>query len=165
MADAPSTGGGGWGSFEIFLIAILALGLLSSLTGKKITPLISTTDTTEESIETRSTTDTMCGLSIIAPLSLESVNTSVHLAGSVQGCNWIPSGQTALFAQVVNGGGMPVSDFVAVQQKEDTAFMSEFDTTITISGTPSGTGYLLLTPATPPEKPFSVRIPLRFVRK
>ncbi len=169
MADAPSSGGGSsWGAFEVILALLLAIGLFSNITGKPITPVTSSpsTPSPNTTLTTPSGSSNRCGLSITAPLSLEKVSTAVHLSGVVTGCNWKPQGTTALFAQLVNGGGVPVSDFISVQTNGTDILNSAFDTLIPVTGTPTGTGYLILVPATTQsEKAVTVRIPLHFVRK
>jgi hypothetical protein len=163
MADAPSGGGSSWGPFEVLLILLLAIGLLSNISGKSNT--LSTTNPKNENIHTVDTSANRCGLSVTAPLSLERVYGSVRLSGSVNGCNWKPDGNTALFAQVINGAGVPVSDFTPVINNGTNFINTSFDTTIYLNTNPSGTGYLILIPAIQdPNRPITVRIPLRFVR-
>ena len=168
MADAPSGGGSSWGAFEVILGLVLAIGLLSSISNKgKITPVVSTDVPEKATIASIDTSTDRCGLAITAPLSLERVSESVRLAGLLSGCNWKPDGTTALFAQVINAGGVPLSDFVPVQDLGTDFLHTSFDTVITIDGNPTGTGYLILIPATQQEqtRSISVRIPLRFIRK
>ena len=166
MADAPSSGGGsGWGAFEVVLALILAIGLLSNLNGNKNKTVLNVTPP-KTTISPIDTSANRCGLSITSPLSLEKVSNSVRISGSVNGCNWNPSGNTALFAQVITGGGVPVSDFITVTNNGANFLNTSFDTTIAINGNPNpGTGYLILIPATQTtEKQITVRIPVRFVR-
>lgn len=167
MADAPaSSGGSGWGVFEVILGIVLAIALISNINGKPITPIVDTANDTETVSKTTEDSNNRCGLSITAPLSLEKVSTAVHLAGLVSGCNWQPDGQTALFAQVINGGGVPISDYVAVQNNNTDIINTAFDTAIVLNSTAkAGTGYLILIPAKQTaDKPLTVRIPIRIVR-
>lgn len=162
MADAPS-GGSSWGTFEVILGLLLAIGLLSNISGKPITP-ITETKKSEQQVTKVDDSEKRCGLSITSPLSLSKVSTSFRLSGSVNGCNWKPDGKTALFAQVINGAGVPVSDFVRVEGTGDNVFNTSFDKQIFITGSPKGAGYVLLIPAIQnPDKPISIRIPLTFV--
>ena len=167
MADAPSGGGGGgWGTFEIILGLLLATALLANIGNKgKVYKPLEITDAPKQTVSKPDTSANRCGLSITARLSLQNVSQSVRLVGSVNGCNWKTDGTTALFAQVVNGGGAPISEFVTVPSNGADIFNSAFDTMIPLYGNPTGTGYLILVPATQEEgKSITVRIPLHFVR-
>ncbi len=164
MADAPAPKESSWGAFEIILGIILLVGLLSKIEGK---PINSETPEkqSKETISFQEDPNARCGLSIIEPLSLQKVTGLVRLSGSVNGCNWKPNGNKLLFAQVISGAGVPVSDFVTVIGNGSNFLTEAFDTTIVINGNPKGTGYLMLIPATPVvEKSYTVRIPLRFVQ-
>lgn len=164
MADAPAPKSSSWGAFEVILGLLLAVGLISTIQGK---PISSTTkeQKPKENISLPDDSVNRCGLSITAPLSLQNVSGSVRLSGSVNGCNWKPDGNKVLFAQIINGGGVPVSDFVTVMGNGTNFLTAAFDTNIYINGNPTGTGYLILIPATPVvDKSIAVRIPLRFVR-
>lgn len=165
MADAPSSGGSSWGPFEVILALVLGIGLLSAISNKgQVTPLIKDTPK-KETVSKLDDSANRCGLSVSLPLSSQKVSGSVRLSGLVSGCNWVADGTTALFAQVINGAGMPVSDFVTVSNNGSDFIHTAFDTVININGNPSGTGYLILIPAKQKEgKSISVRIPLQFVR-
>lgn len=162
MADAPS--GGSWGTFEIILGLVLVIALLSHLSKNNQIPTIAPANT-NSSIAAPDTSTARCGLSITTPLSKQKVADSIHLSGSVNGCNWRPSGSVALYAQVINSAGVPLSEFVAVPDTGRDLINTAFDTNITITGNPTpGTGYLILIPATQTEKSITVRIPITFVR-
>lgn len=168
MADAPSGGGSSWGPFEILLLVLLGIGLLSALANKgKGTPVFDLGEgkkTTDTSVQVDTSTNA-CGLAIVTPLSLARVSTEVHLSGYVNGCNWTPKDGVALYAQVINASGMPVSDYTPVLDTQTDILYTAFDTTLFITTVSTGSGYILLTPATPTAKPISIRIPLQFVRK
>lgn len=167
MADAPASGGGGssWGAFEVILALLLGVALLSNIGGKNTTKSIPVDSSKKETVSKVDDSANRCGLAVTAPLSLQKVSGSVRLSGVITGCNWKPDGNTALFAQVINGAGVPVSEFISVQSNNTDIINTAFDTTIVITGNPSGTGYLILIPATPVvEKSITVRIPLKFVR-
>ena len=166
MADAPTGGGGSnWGTFEVIIGLLLAIGLFSNITGKPVTPITETENIKKETVVTLDDSSKRCGLSVTSPISLEKIYGSVHLSGSVNGCNWKPDGNKALFAQIINGAGVPVSDFITVQNNDSSILTTAFDTTILINGNPKGTGYLLLIPALQdPEKPITIRIPIKFVQ-
>lgn len=164
MADAPASKESSWGAFEVILGLLLAVGLLSRIQGKPIVPPTEDNQS-KETISLADDSSNRCGLSITEPISLQKVTGFVRLSGSVNGCNWKPDGNKLLFAQVINGAGVPVSDFVTVIGNGSNFLTEAFDTTIVINGNPKGTGYLMLIPATPVvEKAISVRIPLRFVQ-
>ncbi len=165
MADAPS-GGSSWGTFEVILGILLAIGLLSNITGKPITPITETSKKEKTELKPTDDSQNRCGLSITKPLSMENISDSFVLSGSVNGCNWKADGTTALFAQVINGAGVPVSDFVRVESLGDNIFNASFQKQIFINGNPKGTGYVILIPAVQdPNKPITVRIPLKFTGK
>jgi hypothetical protein len=165
MADAPSGGGSSWGAFEVILALLLGIALLSAISNKGVaTPPFKET-TKKETISKVDDSANRCGLSISAPLSMQKTYGSVRLSGLTSGCNWPLEGTTALFAQVINGAGVPVSDFITVQKNDSDILNNAFDTTIQINGNPTGTGYLILIPAKQQEgKSITVRIPLQFVR-
>ena len=164
MADAPAPKTSSWGAFEVILGLLLAIGLISSIQGKPISS-ITKEEKPKEKISLPDDSQNRCGLSITTPLSLQNVSGYVRVSGSVNGCNWKPDGNKALFAQIINGAGVPVSDFVTVMGNGSNFLTTAFDTTIIINGNPTGTGYLILIPATPiVERSTTVRIPLRFVR-
>lgn len=168
MADAPSSGGGSsWGAFEVILALLLAVALLSNIGNNTTKDSTKPTTTTPKKTTVSKIDDSAnrCGLAVTAPLSLQKVSGSVRLSGVITGCNWKPSENTALFAQVINGAGVPVSEFIAVQNNNTDLINTAFDTNIEITGNQTGTGYLILIPATPvADKSITVRIPLQFVR-
>lgn len=166
MADAPS-GGSSWGPFEIILGLLLAIGLLSNISGKPITPVTETKEkkSTEQVSNINNSPSKTCGLSVTEPISMQNVSTSVRLSGSVNGCSWKNDGSKALYAQVINGAGVPVSDFVTVESDPNDILKTSFSKDIVITTPATGTGYLLLVPAiSDPANPITVRIPIKFVR-
>jgi hypothetical protein len=165
MADAPA-GGSSWGPFEVVLVLLLVIAIFSNLGSNKTKSVLPITEPKKVTIKPVNTTGNTCGLSITAPLSLEKVHGSVRLSGSVNGCKWNPDGDTALFAQIINGSGVPVSDFITVTNNNSNFLNTSFDTTIYLNGNQvSGTGYLILIPAIQQGgDPITVRVPLRFVQ-
>lgn len=165
MADAaPSGGGSSWGPFEIVLVLVLALGVLNAISGKNTSPVI-TPDSSKELVGL-SEKDKRCGLSVTSPVSLEKVSNSIALAGSVSGCRWNSSEDIALYAQVITGGGVPISDYTAVIINNTDVNKKTFNMAISLNNAPtSGTGYVLLLPAVSEKEAVSVRIPIRFVRQ
>lgn len=164
MADAPSGGGSSWGPFEIVLVLLLAIGLLSNIGNKNKTPTV-TTETENTVLAPIDDSVNRCGLSITSPLSLEKVYNNVRLSGSVNGCNWNIDGKIALYAQIITATGKPVSDYVSVEENGSSFLNYVFDTTIYLNGPQKGTGYLILVPAVQKgEQTATVRIPLTFVK-
>lgn len=152
-----------WGPLEIILVLVLVLGILGAVNGKKQPAFAPTTD--GQSLSTLSEKDKRCGLSLSTPKSLERVKDTVRLSGSVSGCKWKIDGTTALYAQIVNGGGAPVSAFTTVSVLTTDTARSFFDTAISLENAPtSGTGYLILIPAVADSDAVTVRIPLRFTQ-
>ncbi len=163
MADAPAGGGSSWGPFEVVLVLLLAIAILSNLGTNNKTTVVET-PVKKTIVAPLDDSANRCGLSIVAPLSAQKVYDSVRLKGSINGCNWKPDGQTALFAQIINGAGVPVSDFTPVMNNGSDFINTAFDTTVYLTTVqPSGTGYLLLIPAVQQsDKTITVRIPIRF---
>lgn len=162
MADDKG-GGVGWEAFEVIIVILLAIGLLSRLQGK---PIGSPESVTPSEITTSETTkNAQCGLAITSPRTLERVTGAITLVGSTSGCNWVATETVALYAQVVDAYGAPVSSYsVVTPTRFDSPESTTFATTIPISGTAHpGTGYLILIPAkADTQKPLTVRIPLSF---
>lgn len=162
MADAPS--GGKWEPFEIAVVVILLGGLLMRLTGtlpKTNTP--SSESSTTTTTQTQAGEQHTCGLSIARPHSLEKVTSSVTLNGNLTGCNWYPKDGIALYAQVVDARGTPVSDYTAVAAS-DLSDTPSFMTMLPITGTPKkGTGYVILVAAKNTQaRTITARIPIKF---
>ncbi len=155
-----------WGPLEIILVLVLALAVLGAI-GNKDNKQALAPNIENQSLSSLSEKDKRCGLTLTTPKSLERVSTNIHVSGSVSGCKWKVDGETALYAQVVNGGGAPVSAFTTVPVTETTTTRSTFDTVITLDpSTPSsGTGYLILIPAVADSDAITVRIPVRFVQQ
>lgn len=153
-----------WGPFEIILALVLLVGVLDAVGGKNTSPIVNPSSSKE--VSKISEKDKRCGLSVISPVSLEKVTNSIRLEGSVSGCRWNSSGETALYAQVITGGGVPVSDYTAVVINNADTVKKTFNMAISLRDTPtSGTGYVLLIPAVSEKEAISVRIPVRFVRQ
>lgn len=152
-----------WGPLEIILVLVLVLGILGAVGGKNQPAFAPTSG--EQSLSTLSEKDKRCGLTLSTPKSLERVSGSVRVSGSINGCKWKVDGTTALYAQVVNGGGVPVSAFTTVSVATSDTTRSFFDTIVSLENAPSsGTGYLILIPAVADSDAVTVRIPLRFTQ-
>ncbi len=165
MADAPSGGGSGWGAFEIALLVLLVIGLLSRLNGDPIAVDTSTPAKTQTIESVQDDTTARCGLLVSRPHSLESVNGFVALMGTVGTCNWVVDNGTALYAQVIDFKGVPVSSYTAVSAGiaaiDGTA---PFTASIPFTVTPTTTkGYIILLPAKQvTSDAVTIRIPLTF---
>jgi hypothetical protein len=149
----------------VILALLLGIALLSAISNKGVATPVFEEKPKKETISSVDDKNNRCGLSISAPLSMQKTYGSIRLTGLTSGCNWPIDGTTVLFAQVINGAGVPVSDFISVQKNDSDIINNAFDTTISINGNPSGTGYLILIPTKQQEtKSITVRIPLQFVR-
>jgi hypothetical protein len=162
MADAPS--GSSWGPLEIILALVLAIGLLTQIQNGFKTPVATTSS--PQTIETP-TEAQPCGLSINRPHSLERVTTFVTLIGETTGCDWRSSDTVALYAQVIDAYGRPVSSYVTVSRAGDMRTDTvSFATSIPLTAVPTTTkGFLLLVSAkNSAQRTVSYRIPLTFSR-
>lgn len=166
MADAPKSGGGisEWGTFEIVLVVLLAIGLLSRLGGGPVTP----GNTTPTAVKAPDTSKANCGLVIARPHSLERVDSFVTLLGTVGSCNWLVYDNIALNAQVIDVKGLPISAYVAVPaNSKNTDGTVSFNASIRLTTIPATkTGYLILIPSSHTDDTTvqSVRIPLTFTQ-
>jgi hypothetical protein len=162
MADAPSGGGSKWEPFEIILLILLAIGLLSRLQTKPA-PTASTPKSATVS-KAPTTPHEVCGLTTTRPHALEKVSSFVTLAGTVSGCNWVATESVALYAQVIDSRGMPVSAYTTVAPVAANGAIVSFNTTITLTTSPTkGTGYLILIPANDQsDHTINARIPITF---
>ncbi len=166
MADAPS-GGGKWETFEIVIVIILIGGILMKLTGASVTSTTTSSDTTAPKpvVQTKPTPTPheACGLTTTSPASLAKVASSVTVAGTITGCNWVPNDDIALYAQVVDAYGKPISEYTPIQALSLQGASVPFSTTVELNSIPmtKSTGYLILVPATPTTgTSVSARIPL-----
>lgn len=162
MADAP--GGSSWGPLEIILALVLAVGLLTQIQNGFKTPVATTPS--KQTIETP--TDVQpCGLSINRPHSLEKVTTFVTLIGQTTGCEWRSTPTVALYAQIIDSYGRPLSAYTAVApstytREEAASFAVSIPLTTTATTTK---GYLLLVSAkNSAQRTVSYRVPLTFSR-
>jgi hypothetical protein len=159
MADDKG-GGSDWGALEIILGVLLLIGLLErvSLFGSK-----GTGTTTQPSTEQSSRAS--CGLEVTAPTKDQKVAKAVVVSGTAGTCRWEVKNNIALFAQIVDAKGAPLSDYtpIAPQEKNKRGAVS-FSGVVMMTETPTTkTGFLFLVPASPESShTSSVRIPLSF---
>jgi hypothetical protein len=166
MADDKGDGGGGWewGALEIIIGLVLVIGLVDHLFGggdmlSKQGAL--TTAPVVEQVEEGST----CGLSLIRPHANEKVANVILLAGSAGECDWKTTQTIALYAQVVDSKGKPVSGYMPIPPSGSSGSGVSFDSVVALTAKPAkGTGYLILLPAvqTTGAHTISTRIPLQF---
>ncbi len=165
MADAG--GGSGWDAFEIALIVLLAAGILMRLTtGKALFEESAPSTSSQTTTISAPTPQDTCGLSVVSPRPLEKVHAFVTVTGATMSCQW-PSTQTvALYAQVVDGKGVPVSAYTTIPPTDVQGETTTFNTTVVLTTVPkTKSGYLILIPAkaTGPQT-VTARIPLTFVK-
>lgn len=172
MADDKGGGGGSsWEPFEIIIVILLIVALLSRLSGG--TPVTTQEQQTPKPkvVTTPKPDPAMCGLTIARPHTLERVANFVTLIGSTQGCNWpMGSDGVALYAQVIDARGMPVSAYTTVVPTTTDlptvggSTSVHFDTSIQFIDAPAtATGYIILIPATnPSDQSLTIRIPIKF---
>lgn len=158
MADAKPSGGDGGGSngWEWIIVIILAMALIAQFTGKPIKPILGTDEQQKE--------DIFCGLSLARPKPLEKVGSFVTVSGTVAGCQWVTQDGVAMYAQVVDSRGKPVSKYTTIPAVLAEGY-SSFSASVPITAKPSsGTGTLILIPATAinVEHQVTARIPLQF---
>ncbi len=169
MADAPS-GGGKWETFEIVIIVILIGGILVRLTGTSLSGTRSTNTkapTTTQTVTTPATPNDICGLTTSAPLANQKVKGSVTISGTINGCDWMPVNGVALYAQVIDKNGKPVSDYIHVPAQNVVDSTASFSMTIALYNQPaSGSGTVIFIPVRPVSTKggVSARIPITFSR-
>ncbi len=166
MADAPS-GGSSWGAFEVVLVCLLVIAILSNIgKGGGMSQTSFGGGGNTSTTEPLNSSDDSCGISVTNPLSFTKVSNSVRISGLLTGCNWNASGPVALYAQVVDGKGKPLSEYTPVTNDNRDLINVSFDTSIFLYRQATGSGYLILIPATPLSgKSISYRIPLTFIQK
>lgn len=173
MADAPAGGGGdGWKTIEIIIAIILGIALISQITGKRIVPVISPDSPTDTRDPASKRTEVIesdlpsCGLSIARPKPLEVVKSFVTLNGNTTGCGWEVKNGIALYAQVVDTRGKPISAYTPIPAAAiDANGLTTFSSTIQLTAVPTaGTGTLILVPAiaSMSETGQTARIPIVF---
>lgn len=114
MADAPAAGGGnGWGALEIILAIVLAIGLITTLTGNPINP-VTGSSSTKKTATTKSSSSS-CGLVITNPTSKQKVGTIITVNGTINKCLAlnvvVPS---AVVVHVVDSNGSIISAYSTI---------------------------------------------------
>lgn len=170
MAEEKKSAGGFWGPFEVLVIILLVIGFISKFSSPN-----NGEETTKESAEKSVikgsgpqvvSNNSLCGLTIARPKPLEVVNGKVVLSGKTEGCDWASTTDVALFAQVIDNKGVPLSSYTTIAPSSQDDQATYFYNEITLSETPKTTmGYLILVPAQRVgEKTKTARISLKFGR-
>jgi len=157
-----------WTALEIIVVLILLIGLLERISGHQLPTPPTPTPVPSSNPHTAITdpANPWCGLSIVSPQSKQSVSASFALVGNVNGCNWPTTQTTALFAQVIDANGLPLSDYLPIPITTKNGTTAQFATTLALTQHPTTkTGYLILVPTTgTPGNTLSVRISLTFLQ-
>jgi hypothetical protein len=167
MADekeAPS--GTVWGTIEIVIVILLIVGLLDHVFGRpnlgSNAPAVKTEQQATVPLDDESS---RCGLWINRPITNEKVGTMVTLSGTAGECDWRVSNAVALYAQVIDGKGKPVSGYMPIPIQKRFEGDTSFNSTIALTAKPAtGTGYVILVPAVQSTgtKTISTRVPIQF---
>jgi len=164
MADAPKTeGGSGWGAFEIGIVVLIIVALLSR--GDNRTSETTQPENTNPAVEDNRYS---LGIQITSPNRNTLVGSTFTLRGIVEGGYWNPNPLDGIVAsyQVIDAEGVPLSDFKTIK-KDSTVYTSSyvFEDTVVLTRTPkTKTGTIVLLSSTPDaeNQTVSVRIPIRF---
>lgn len=176
MADekAPQPSGifGGHDPIVIIVVVLLALTLLANLFPSQDTAGTSTQSNNAKDTVTETPAPSECGLAVFAPKGLQVITTTVPVSGTVGACQWLPVNGVALYAQVIDSAGKPLSDLRPIPAGERVAGVSgstpdgiqEFNAVINLSMFPTTkTGFVVLThPDLARTPPKTVRIPIQF---
>ncbi len=165
---AEGGGASTWEPFEIAVVAILIAGILMRLDGTSV----STSRTTSSSPKSATISQAQppvlntCGLSVSRPYTREKVSGAVLLVGATTGCDWPTVEQVALYAQVIDAQGRPVSDYMSVPAGTSGSTEVPFTFSVPITTTPqTSTGTLILISAkNTASSSVTTRIPITFVK-
>lgn len=163
MADAPS--GSSWGALEIILVVVLVIGFFTQLQNGFTDPNTVDSSKSKETISS-TTPEPVCGLTVSRPRSLEKITTFVTLTGQVSDCQWKATETVALYAQVIDSTGRPLSEYTAVAPQQLMYGQASFAATIYLNRQSTTTkGFVILAPAQNyGEETASYRIPVTFSR-
>lgn len=165
MADDKGGGGPEWGALEIVIGILLVIGVLDHLTGRPGFGDAAKTPQTSAPAVVQHARDATCGLSLTRPAQFEVSKGFVTIVGTVGSCNWKLDGDTALYAQVIDGKGKPISSYTKVQPSAIDGTSVSFAASIPFTQPPStATGYVLFVPAVQPDPMYtlSTRVPIKF---
>ncbi len=170
MADAPA-GGSGWGALEIILAIVLGIGLIATLTGTPITPLIGgPTASTKTKTAAPTTTEYDlggCTLVFTRPTPSESIDTSVTVEGGVTTCLNDGALPTFLNAQVVDSKGSILSDLTQLDISKSLFGDVTVSATIPLSGVARSTSATVIISGTTATtgKTIAIRIPIKLIAR
>ncbi len=165
MAEDKGSGGSSWGTFEVVLVILLVAGVLGRLQGK---PFGAIDNPKEESVTQNFSENQKnnCGLNIINPKSFEKITSSFIIEGYTFGCDWVSSENVALYLQVVDSKGLPVSNYTTIVPSsfDQSTLGANFSTIINLNTKANpGTGYVILLPMKNDDKnTITHRIPVNF---
>lgn len=166
MADEKGGGGGSdWGALEIVLGILLAIALIDRLQGGKGLFKVEETPSSITSEEILSQEEAQCGLSLTKPRPQEKITGFVIVSGSITGCNWFSTPDVALYAQLVDSRGKPVSNYTTIVPRTYSVNgFSTFESVVYVTAPPAaGTGYLILVPSKQiSATTITARIPIQF---
>ncbi len=132
MADAPApSSGSGWGALEVILALVLAIGLISTLTGNPIPSLAGPSAKTP--ITKTAVAKPTCGIIVSSPAHQEKIGTEVLLSGVVAQCltSTVPD---TLTAHVVDSTGTSLSAVTTITVNHGFFGDATFSTSIPLVG-------------------------------
>lgn len=151
MADAPAAGGGGggWGALEVILAIILAIGLISTLTGN---PIVSVTGpakkaaiTTKSKTTVSATDSSGCGIIMQLPTPKQSIDTVVTVKGIVARCINTTSIPSTLTAYVIDSKNTILSAYTTIAVNQSYFGDPTFSAVIPLQGVAhSTTAYVII---------------------
>ncbi|MES2224485.1 MAG: hypothetical protein V4478_00695 [Patescibacteria group bacterium] len=164
MADAPASGGGsGWGALEVILALVLAIGLISTLTGNPITPIFGPSKTGSSAKSAAATKGTAYGCTVVVsePSPKEKIGSEVKVSGTISACaDGGSSFPKTIYAQVVDSKGTVLSVLTPLPISKNFFGEVRFSAAVTLSGIArSSNATLIITgPATDTAKSANIRV-------
>ncbi|GEM_PF-2071806 len=138
MADTPvSGGGGGWAAAEVILAIILAIGLISTLTGNPIQPIFNqkgNSTTISKTIVVKSYTLSGCTVALTSPVAKQTIVSSVDVGGSFVSCVDRSTLPTLVYVQVVDSTGTVLSPLSSTSVTGSIFGNAHFSATVPLSG-------------------------------
>jgi hypothetical protein len=147
MADAPASGGGsGWGALEVILALVLAIGVISTLTGNPITPIFGTTPEAKKTTTVTPSSSVLdgCTAVVTAPANNGQIDTVVSISGSFTSCSNGFSVPSSLNAQVVDSTGGSLSAYTPVPVTSSPFGNARFSATVQLAGVAHSTSAILI---------------------
>lgn len=176
MADEKGGGGGGsgWGAFEIIIVLLFAVAVISRLEGDPIKPLAVVKDKPSSTVSSSSgspvvsgqTIDVNCGITVTSPYPLQGMGDAITVKGTISGCVFKSTDNKTLYMQVIEGNGSPLSETVVISPVAAANATFTFSQSIALSKqATTTTGYIIILPGSSAtaEKNLNARIPVRLV--